>query len=105
AQASDAALLEQVRAWQPPTTQQLISEVTTDAGYEVTADNPVATVGILDLGVRQATISQLVERGNTVKVFPADTSFETLTAANLDGIILSSGPGDPAAATAQVELA
>lgn len=105
AQATDAELVAQVRAWQPAATAQLLETVTTDEAYDVAADQPQATVGLIDLGVRRATITQLVQRGNTVKVMPASTTIEELTAANVDGVVFSSGPGNPAEATDQIALA
>ena len=105
AQVTDAELVAQVRAWQPPSTAQLLEAATTDEAYEVAADQPQATVALIDLGVRRATITQLVQRGNTVKVMPASTTIEELTAANVDGVVFSSGPGNPAEATDQIRLA
>lgn len=105
ATATDDQLVSQVRNWQQPTTAQLLTSVTTDQAYEVTAEQPQATVALVDLGVRQTTITQLVERGMTVKIMPSSSSFEQLTAANVDGVVLSSGPGNPAEATDQIALA
>lgn len=105
AEASTAELVAQVRNWQPPTTAQLLQRVTTDTGYTVEADQPQATVGLIDFGVRRATITQLVQRGNTVTIFPANTTAQQLAAADLNGVVFSSGPGNPEEATEQIALA
>lgn len=105
AEAPDAELVAKVREWSKPATEQLLAEVTTGTAYEVAATNPQHTVALIDLGVRRATITQLVERGNTVKVLPASATIDDVTAANVDGVVFSSGPGNPADATAQIELA
>ena len=105
AAAPDADLVTQVRGWTPPTAGQLIETVTTDKAYEVTAQNPQATVALIDLGVRRATINQLVQRGCTVKVMPASTTAEQVAAAGVDGVVFSSGPGNPDEATDQIALA
>lgn len=105
AAAPDAQLVDKVQQWQPATTPQLLDTVSTDTTYTVTAENPRATVALIDLGVRRATINQLVERGITVHVMPATTTTQDLTAAQVDGVVLSSGPGNPADATEQIALA
>ena len=105
AQATDAELVAQVRDWSKPATEQLLAEVTTGTAYEVSAGNAKHTVALIDLGVRRSTINQLVQRGNTVKVLPASSTADDVVAANVDGVVFSSGPGNPAEAQPQIELA
>ncbi|OAV60914.1 glutamine-hydrolyzing carbamoyl-phosphate synthase small subunit [Enteractinococcus helveticum] len=105
AQAADAELVAQVQNWSQPATEQLLAEVTTGTAYEVAADTPQHTVALIDLGVRRSTINQLVQRGNTVKVLPASATADDIVAAKVDGVVFSSGPGNPAEATAQIDLA
>jgi carbamoyl-phosphate synthase small subunit len=54
-------------------------------------------VALLDLGAKQSTINHLTARGCQVHTFPYNTSAETILAVNPYGILLSSGPGNPAA--------
>jgi carbamoyl-phosphate synthase small subunit len=54
-------------------------------------------VALLDTGVKENQIRCLVRRGATVRVFPATTSARDLLAWSPDGIVISNGPGDPAA--------
>jgi carbamoyl-phosphate synthase small subunit len=61
-------------------------------------------VALIDFGVKRNIIRCLLERGCFVRVFPMDTSIENIQAMNPDGIMLSNGPGDPAAMPAQIEL-
>lgn len=103
--ASDADLVAKVREWATPATEQLLAEVTTHIPYEVIAQDPKHTVAVIDLGVRRSTINQLVERGMTVKVLPASATADDIATAQVDGVVFSSGPGNPAEANAQVELA
>jgi len=70
----------------------------------VEAPDPRHTVALIDLGVRQATIDQLVQRGNTVHVMPASTTAAQIAEANVDGVVLSSGPGNPAELADQIGL-
>ncbi|MCL1788062.1 MAG: carbamoyl phosphate synthase small subunit [Defluviitaleaceae bacterium] len=55
-------------------------------------------VALLDLGVKHSTIRHLTRRGCQVHVFPYNTGAEAILAINPQGICLSSGPGNPAAA-------
>nr|WP_241228351.1 glutamine-hydrolyzing carbamoyl-phosphate synthase small subunit [Corynebacterium hylobatis] len=77
----------------------LTSQVTTPEVYEVPAEGETKyTVVAYDLGIKSATPAQFAARGIRTVVVPADTPFEELAQYNPDGIFLSNGPGDPAAA-------
>lgn len=52
-------------------------------------------IGVLDLGVKRSTLDLLEKMGFAVSVFPYNTSSNELLRHNLDGLIISSGPGDP----------
>ncbi len=52
-------------------------------------------VGILDLGVKQNIINNLLKRSREVILYPMSTSTEEIISDNLDGIHISNGPGDP----------
>jgi carbamoyl-phosphate synthase small subunit len=83
----------------------LAKEVSAAAGYWVEPDGPArATVVAVDLGIKAMTPRLLAERGARVRVVPRDTGFEQIAALAPDGVFLSNGPGDPAAATVEVEL-
>lgn len=101
---SDDALIAKVRAWQHPASKELLETVTTQDPYVVEAQNAKVTVALIDLGVRQATIDQLVQRGNTVRVMPAATTPDEISAIAADGVVLSSGPGNPAELADQIGL-
>jgi carbamoyl-phosphate synthase small subunit len=61
------------------------------------------TIAALDLGIKTATPRHLAELGVETHVLPATASAEELLAAGPDGVFLSNGPGDPAAADYAVE--
>lgn len=83
----------------------LVAEVSTEEPYVVEATGePVATVAAVDLGIKSMTPQRLSERGVTVHVLPHDTTIEAIEELGVDGVFFSNGPGDPAAATAQIEL-
>ena len=61
-------------------------------------------VALIDFGVKRNIIRCLTERGCEVKVFPMNSSVEDILSYEPDGIMLSNGPGDPAAMSDSVEL-
>lgn len=62
---------------------------------EYTAENAKYTVAAIDLGIKNSLISSFLSRGCNVKVFPFDAKAEELLFADIDGIVLSDGPGNP----------
>ncbi len=54
-------------------------------------------IAALDLGIKRNTLRGLRRAGFDVTVLPATTTAEDILAMNVDGLFLSSGPGDPAA--------
>ena len=52
-----------------------------------------------DFGIKRNILRLLVSRGCRVTVVPADTPAREVLAMGPDGVFLSNGPGDPAAAT------
>jgi carbamoyl-phosphate synthase small subunit len=58
-----------------------------------------AQIAVWDFGVKQNTLRILEASGANVNVLSATAKADELLAAGADGIFLSNGPGDPAAAT------
>ncbi|MBE3133834.1 MAG: carbamoyl phosphate synthase small subunit, partial [Acidobacteria bacterium] len=72
------------------------------AGRAASADDgPLAVV--IDYGVKYGILRRLREAGCRVRVVPAGASAEEIAAARPDGLMLSNGPGDPAAVPYAVE--
>jgi carbamoyl-phosphate synthase small subunit len=66
-------------------------------GYASPAAKPRYEVVVLDYGVKRNILRSLASVGARVTVVPATTSAEEVLARNPDGVLLSNGPGDPAA--------
>jgi len=60
-------------------------------------------VAVVDYGVKWNILRRLVAYGNELTVFPAFTPAEEVLASRPEGIILSNGPGDPAAVSYGIE--
>ncbi len=77
----------------------LAREVTTTEPYVVPAlGTRRFRVAAVDLGIKRSIPAYLARNGCEVQVFPATATAADLLAAGPDGIFLSNGPGDPAAA-------
>src|SRR5579871_1599725 len=61
------------------------------------AGNPRYEVVVVDYGVKRNILRALTSIGARATVVPASTTAEAILARNPDGVLLSNGPGDPAA--------
>jgi carbamoyl-phosphate synthase small subunit len=83
----------------------LAGAVSTREPYTVAATGPTrARVAALDLGIKANTPRMLAERGIETRVLPSSASIDELLDGAPDGVFLSNGPGDPAAAAHAVAL-
>jgi len=74
--------------------------------YPLATHHPPLTtlhVVVLDYGVKRNTLRSLTARGCRVTIVPAQISPQEILALKPDGILLSNGPGDPAAVTYAIE--
>ena len=78
--------------------RDLAGEVSTAAPYEVPAVGEARfRVGLVDYGAKRGITRCLAESGCAVTVLPARTPASEILARGFDGVMLSNGPGDPAA--------
>lgn len=52
-------------------------------------------VALIDFGCKNNIIRSLIKRGCEVVVYPADTKADVILSTDIDGIMLTNGPGDP----------
>jgi carbamoyl-phosphate synthase small subunit len=75
--------------------------VAADPEWHLEAENRSLPLGrhvvVYDFGVKSNTLRSLASRGCRVTVVPARTSSDEVMALGPDGVLLSNGPGDPAA--------
>jgi len=107
----DAAALdpeEQLRLVQqaPEMSGQNLSADVSVPAAEVTpaVGERLGNLAILDLGVKQATVNNLAERGFEVHVLPQSTTIDDIRALDPVAVFYSNGPGDPAASDRHVAL-
>ncbi len=77
---------------------ELVSRITRKEAQTLSAvegtDNG-KKVAVMDYGIKHTMINQLRQRGCTLRLFPAQTSFDEIEAWQPDAFFLSNGPGDP----------
>jgi len=76
--------------------RDLVKEVVPDKSYDWSGSGRHKVV-VLDCGVKYYILRNLAERDCAVRVVPAGTKAEDIIAMDPDGLLLSNGPGDPAA--------
>ena len=102
--ASAQALVERARRAPGMEGQDLATRVSTQKPYEWTQGVPGREpqprkydVVVVDYGVKRGILRQLVDVGCRVTVVPSRTAAAEILARKPDGVVLSNGPGDPAA--------
>ncbi len=97
-------LLTRVRGSESMSGADLAPAVTANDPYVVPAVGERRfTIAALDLGIKTATPRHLAELGVETHVLPATATAADLLEHGPDGVFLSNGPGDPAAADYAVE--
>jgi carbamoyl-phosphate synthase small subunit len=84
--------------------RDLVKEVTCSEPY-LYADGGGARIAVLDCGIKISSLYELASRGCRVEVFPSHASKKDIMKTKPDGVLLSNGPGDPAALPGIVDLA
>lgn len=103
------ALIKGAQAWDGLENADLAANVATGAEFDhserlwdlasgfSTLEDAAAHVVVMDFGVKQNILRNLAEVGLRATVVPGDTCFEEIQSLRPDGVVLSNGPGDPAA--------
>jgi len=85
--------------------QDFVSQVSPPAKSDYDISGHVGPrVAIVDLGLKNNIVRSMQRRGVSIRVFPHTASAADVLSADIDGVILSPGPGDPARLEAQVAL-
>lgn len=87
-------LVALARGWVDMNGLELATKVTREEAQTISSDGP-HRIAAMDYGIKQSIIRNLVNRGCSVRLFPAQTPFEEIQEWNPDGYFFSNGPGDP----------
>ncbi|MBN3041238.1 MAG: glutamine-hydrolyzing carbamoyl-phosphate synthase small subunit [Candidatus Omnitrophica bacterium] len=98
----DSALLEQVKKSPGLIGRDLVKEVI-DPNIGTWQEKGDFKVVVIDCGVKMNILRELAKRKCQVVVVGADTSFKDILDLKPQGVLLSNGPGDPAAVTYLIE--
>lgn len=107
------SLMEKVAAYPGLVGRDLVREVTCrepytwregkpEVGLESWPLHPCFRVVVIDCGVKYNILRLLKERGCAVRVLPATAAAADILSLNPHGVLISNGPGDPAALTGLV---
>ena len=102
------ALIEEAKNWAGLVGADLAQDVASETGFDWTearwvfpdgykSQDNVKRVVLIDYGVKRNILRNLVSSGLAVTVVPAKTPAKDILSLKPDGIVLSNGPGDPAA--------
>jgi carbamoyl-phosphate synthase small subunit len=94
--------LRAVRELAPMEGRALAGAVSTREPY-AWGDGARPRIAVLDYGCKRSILTRLAAAGAQAVVYPHDTPGEALLEAAPDGVLLSNGPGDPAALETEVE--
>jgi carbamoyl-phosphate synthase small subunit len=99
-----APAVEQARSLPRWEDQDFVAAVSATAIHEAgPTDGPL--VALVDYGLKENIVQALVGRGMRVRVLPHDAGPEAALASDVQGLVLSPGPGDPARLAGPVALA
>ena len=104
-EADPASLLERVRRSPGMAGADLASTVSSAEPYEAASrvgpadpfPGRILRVAVYDFGVKRSILRSLAANGMEATVVPATTSPSAIADGGFDGVLLSNGPGDPAA--------
>ncbi len=91
------SLLNKVKKSAQMAGSDLVKEVTCLKPYDWGSASPVMNIVVMDFGVKQNILRCLAEKGCKVTVVPANSTVQQILSYSPDGVMLSNGPGDPAA--------
>ena len=109
------ALIGMAKAWNGLENTDLAANVATSesfmqldnlwtraGGFALPAKETRPRVAVLDFGVKRNILRNLGAAGLDAEVLPGDAKAEDILAMKVDGVMLSNGPGDPAATIERV---
>jgi len=91
-------LVKMAKNWDSMEGLELATKVTRSEAQTIPSDGDFK-VAAFDYGIKQNIINNFVQRGCTLRIFPAEADIEDVKAWDADGFFFSNGPGDPNASS------
>jgi carbamoyl-phosphate synthase small subunit len=82
---------------EPPMAGQDLAAVVTPGEVTHHGNGPGPRIAVIDTGIKSSMVRNLTARGALVSLYPCTTTAAELLAAEADAVLLTNGPGDPAA--------
>jgi carbamoyl-phosphate synthase small subunit len=101
--ASVDAVVAEVRAQASMEGRALVAGVSTPEPYRIGKRG--VPIAVIDYGCKHSILRRLAAAGTRVTVWPHDTDAPAILASKPAGVLLSNGPGDPAALTQEAAVA
>ena len=101
-EADVAGVLADVRRQPDMVGRALVADVSTSEPYACGAGD--VHVAVIDYGCKRSIVARLGAGGARTTVWPHDTDAATILASGPDGVLLSNGPGDPAALPEEIAV-
>ncbi len=97
-------LREKVKKVEDPNLRYLASEVSTREIKRFIPSDPIGKVVVLDLGVKNNILRNLLNRRIEVILVPNSSTYDEIMKFNPNGVFISNGPGDPAIYKEAIEV-
>ena len=85
--------IEAIKAYK---VREVVRAVSTKERYVLGPEDAKVRIALMDYGMKKNIAGELLKRGARVTVCPCTTTAGELAEMDIDGIMLSNGPGDPA---------
>jgi carbamoyl-phosphate synthase small subunit len=82
---------------EPSMAGQDLAAVVTPGEATHHGDGPGPRIAVIDTGIKGSIVRNLTDRGARVSLYPCTTTAAELLATQADAVLLTNGPGDPAA--------
>ncbi|MBN2157016.1 MAG: glutamine-hydrolyzing carbamoyl-phosphate synthase small subunit [Candidatus Lokiarchaeota archaeon] len=100
----ESEILSELRHVEDPNHRHLVQEVSTDTSVVFNSRITIGTVVVVDCGIKNNILRELIKRNLKVVVLPFYSSYQEIMHYNPDGVLISNGPGDPKKCTETIHM-
>ncbi len=98
-------LKEEVQQVEDPTNKDFVNLVSVKDVKKYTPTNPIGTVVVLDIGLKNNILRTLLSKNIEVIVVPYTSNYEKIKSFNPSGVLITNGPGNPTLLTETINTA